>query len=138
MSTPNSPDPSSIEERFQRETLLRKQIEEDLNLRLRQQEAIARLGEHAIAATDLKHLFQEAVQLLHDILDVEFTKILELLPDGNNLEFKAVLDGQNSPRNRRSSPAVSNPRPDSLCFQSEPVIVEVCRAKRDFPAPTFC
>ncbi len=63
-------------------------VEQDLNLRLRQQEATAWLGEYALGCTNLDTLLQEATRLVSETLDMEFCKILELIP-GDRLLLRA-------------------------------------------------
>ena len=67
----------------------RKAIEENLNLRLRQQEAIAWFGEFAIGRHTLDELFDQCVRLIAQTLDVELCKLLELLPDGKGLLLRS-------------------------------------------------
>ncbi|AHG92635.1 ATP-binding region ATPase domain protein (plasmid) [Gemmatirosa kalamazoonensis] len=58
-------------------------------LRARQQAAVAELGVRALAGLSLSGLRQEAAQAVADALDVEFVKILELLPDGQTARIVA-------------------------------------------------
>jgi PAS domain S-box-containing protein len=67
------------------------QIERELNLRLRQQAALAELGQRALSRTDLETLFDEAVRLVARTLEVEYCEVLELLPDGMELLLRAGL-----------------------------------------------
>ncbi len=60
-----------------------------LAIRLKQQSAVAQLGEHAIRAADLPSLFDVAVRLVAETLGVEFVKVLELEPDGRSLVLRA-------------------------------------------------
>lgn len=60
-------------------------VEKDLNLRLRQQEAIAWLGEFALASKNLDDILGEAVRLVSETLDTEFTKVLELISEAELL-----------------------------------------------------
>ena len=59
----------------------RELVEESLNLRLRQQEATAALGEYALSCVSVDALLQETTRVVADTLGMEFCKILELLPD---------------------------------------------------------
>src|SRR5437764_5482548 len=52
----------------------------ELRIRAKQQEAVARLGERALTEPDLQKLFDEIAATIGEILDVEFVKILELVP----------------------------------------------------------
>jgi PAS domain S-box-containing protein len=63
----------------------RKQIEAELQTRVLQQAAIATLGQHALASTDLNQLMEETVQLTAQTLQVPYCKVLQLLPDRKQL-----------------------------------------------------
>ncbi len=56
-----------------------------LKARARQQAAVADLGQRALAGIDPNTLMDEAVVLIAQSLDVEYSKVLELLPDGKAL-----------------------------------------------------
>lgn len=75
----------------QREITDRKQAENQLKIRERQQAAIAELGQEALATDDLEALMQRAVNVVAEILAVEYTKILELLPDRRELLLKVGI-----------------------------------------------
>ena len=61
----------------------------ELRARARQQEAVARLSERALAEVDLQKLFEELVATVAEILDVQFVKILELVPGDAELLLRA-------------------------------------------------
>ncbi len=61
----------------------------ELRARARQQEAVARISERALTEVDLQKLFEELVTLVAEILDVEFIKILELVPGDAELLLRA-------------------------------------------------
>jgi PAS domain S-box-containing protein len=63
----------------------RRRAEQLLDLRARQQAAVARLGETALSRPDLDALLDCAMSLVTDTLAVEFGQVLEALPDGNLL-----------------------------------------------------
>ena len=67
----------------------RKKIEDALGLRERQQQAVARLGQRALEEVDLSMLLDEAVVYVSRSLDVEYAKIFEVLPGGDNLILRA-------------------------------------------------
>jgi hypothetical protein len=56
--------------------------EEELRARVRQQEATGRLGLAALSRMDLAGLMDEVVHAVAGMLGVEYSKILELMPDG--------------------------------------------------------
>jgi len=61
-----------------------------LDLRTRQQAAVARLGQSAISSHDLRALLECAASLVTETLDVEFAQVLELRPDGS-LHFSTAV-----------------------------------------------
>jgi PAS domain S-box-containing protein len=61
----------------------------ELRARAKQQETVARLGERALTEVDLQKLFDEIVTTVAEILDVEFVKILELVPGDAELLLRA-------------------------------------------------
>ena len=67
----------------------RKRAEEALQARVRQQAAVAWLGQLALGGLDLPELMGEATQLLADTLEVELTEVMELLPGGRELVLRA-------------------------------------------------
>jgi two-component sensor histidine kinase len=64
-------------------------LEDELRSRARQQEALAQLGERALAEPDLERLLNDAVSTVALTLAVDFVKILELLPGGGELVLRA-------------------------------------------------
>lgn len=60
-----------------------------LERRVRQQQAVAELGQQALETTDLDELLQEAVTTVADRLDADFCKVLDLEPDGEGLLLRA-------------------------------------------------
>ncbi len=66
----------------------RKQIEETLNQRVRQQAAVAELGRQALDSVDLPSFMNRLVETVGQTLDLEFVELWELLRGGS--EFKLV------------------------------------------------
>ena len=62
-----------------------KRAEEALETRVRQQAAVAQLGQRALADIDLSTLLGEATLLVSQSLVVEYSSVLELLPDGSSV-----------------------------------------------------
>lgn len=71
-----------------------KQTELELERRLQQQDAVARLGQQALAAKDLSLLLDDAALLVAQVLDVPFCKILTSRPDGEALLLQAGVGWQ--------------------------------------------
>lgn len=67
----------------------RSRLEAELRNRIRQQEALAQLGERALAERDLERLLADTVSTVAVTLSVEFVKILELLPGNGELLLRA-------------------------------------------------
>jgi PAS domain S-box-containing protein len=67
----------------------RVKLERELRSRAKQQEALAQLGERALAEPDLERLLNDAVSTVALTLAVDFVKILELLPGEGDLLLRA-------------------------------------------------
>lgn len=90
MSLPNRQVPVSPAASNRRgEAADRSSLEAELRSRIRQQEALAQLGERALAERDLDRLFVDAVSTVAITLSVDFVKILELLPGNAELLLRA-------------------------------------------------
>lgn len=61
----------------------RKHNEEKIRTRIRQQAAIAKLGQRALSDIDLPTLMNESVSLVAQTLEVEYCKVLEFIPERN-------------------------------------------------------
>jgi len=72
-----------------RDVTERQKLLRELRARAKQQEILAQLGERALTESDLQTLFDEIVTTLAQILDVEFVKILELVPGDAELLLRA-------------------------------------------------
>jgi len=69
-------------------------LENELRSRARQQEALAQLGERALAEPNLERLLNDVVSTIALTLSVDFVKILELLPGGSELLLRAGFGWQ--------------------------------------------
>ncbi len=66
-------------------------LESELRSRIRQQEALAQLGERALVERDLERLLGDAVSTVALTLSVDFVKVLELLPGNADLLLRAAF-----------------------------------------------
>ncbi len=57
--------------------------------RAQEQSVVAALGQLALTGSDLNSLLQQTVLLVSQTLDVEFCRIMELMPDGDQLLLRA-------------------------------------------------
>jgi two-component sensor histidine kinase len=64
-------------------------LEDELRSRAKQQEALAQLGERALAERDIDRLLNDAVSTVAVTLAVDFVKVLELLPGDAELVLRA-------------------------------------------------
>jgi PAS domain S-box-containing protein len=64
-------------------------LQQELRSRAKQQEALAQLGERALAETDIERLLNDLVSTVALTLPVDFLKILELMPGDNELLLRA-------------------------------------------------
>lgn len=85
----NEADKTIVQLAVTRDITDRKQVEKNLRSRVHQQAAVAKLGQLALADTDLNTLLDEAVFLIAQCLEVEYCKVLELLPDGQAMLLRA-------------------------------------------------
>ena len=64
-------------------------LQGELRSRAKQQEALAQLGERALLETDIERLLNDVVATVALTLPVDFVKVIELLPGGNDLLLRA-------------------------------------------------
>jgi GAF domain-containing protein len=114
------------------ERRLRAAVEQDLNLRLRQQEAIAWLGEHALTCQSLDEVFEAAVRVVADTLTMEFCKILEHLPAENALLLRSGVGWAGGLVGSTLIGAERNSQAGFTLINVEPVIVDNLAAETRF------
>jgi PAS domain S-box-containing protein len=113
----------------------RKRAEEALKARVRQQAAVATLGQHALANPNLDMLMHKAVALIADTLDVEYCKILELLPSGEALLLRAGVGWQEGYVGQATVGAGTDSQAGYTLLSNDPVIVEDLRTETRFSGP---
>ncbi len=110
-------------------TLARSQLRN----RVRQQQAVAELGQFALSA-DLDSILDLAVNLVADTLEVEYCKVLELLPDGENLLLKAGKGWHEGLVGVTTIRADTNGQCSYTFLNSEPVVVTDLDSETRFQA----
>jgi PAS domain S-box-containing protein len=85
-------------------------LENELRSRARQQEALAQIGEHALAEPDLDRLLNDAVSTVALTLSVDFVEILELMPGDRELLLRAGFGWKSD----LAGTVVTTAEPDSL------------------------
>ena len=113
----------------------RKRAEQELAGRLRQQAIVAELGQYALATPDLQVIMEKAVNLLADSLDAEYTKVLELLPDGKALRLRAGVGWKEGVVGSATVGADTNSQAGYTLLSAGPVIVEDLRREARFTGP---
>src|SRR5918998_1401517 len=113
----------------------RKQAEEEIERRDRQQAAVAELGLPALASDDLDGLMDETVALIAQTLKVEYSKIVELLPGGQQLLLRSGVGFEEGLVGRAREEAGLDSQPGYTLLSEEPVIVEDLGADKRFGPP---
>lgn len=120
---------------IQRDITARKLADKALDARVRQQAAVARLGNRVLAETPLEELLQEAAHLLVETLDVNFSKVQESLPDGM-LFLRSGAGWRPGYVGRTLIPAEGTPDGRALS-RLEPVIYENIQDDPSLESPSF-
>lgn len=102
----------------------RSQLEAELRARVRQQAAIAELGQRALAGTSLPILMDETIALVAQTLEVEFIKILELMPSANIFLLRAGMGWQEGLVGHVTVGTDDNSQAGFTLLSNGPVIVE--------------
>lgn len=113
----------------------RERAEEALRTRVRQQEAVAKLGLLALQSPDLDALMNETAALTRQVLRVEYCKVLELLPDGDTLLLRAGAGWKGDVVGRATEPAGLESHAGYTLTSATPVIVDDLRRETRFQPP---
>jgi PAS domain S-box-containing protein len=115
----------------------RKQAQEVLAIRVRQQEVVAKLGLRALAGTDIPSLLGDASALVASTLEVEYCKLLELLPDGDQLLLRAGWGWEEGLVGHATIAAGLDSQGGYTLASSQPVIVDDLRTETRFHTPSL-
>ncbi len=117
------------------ETAERPPSEQALRARERRHAATATLGMRALETDDLGVVMDEAVEVLADALELEYAKVLELLPDGEALLLRAGVGWHDGlVGNARVSSGVESQAGYTL-LSGRPVIVQDLAREQRFRGP---
>jgi len=112
-------------------------LENELRTRAKQQEALAQLGEHALAEPDLDRLLNDAVSTVALMLSVDFVNILELMPGDRELLLRAGFGWKSD----LTGTVLATTESDSLARltldSAGPVIVDDFSVERRFAVPSY-
>lgn len=120
-----------------RDVTERVKLQRELQLRARQQETIARLGERALIEADLQTFFDETAAMIARMLHVEFVKILELVPGDAELLLRAGVGWKPGLVGRAHVSTVRGSQAGYTLAAGAPVIVENLAAERRFETPAL-
>jgi signal transduction histidine kinase len=107
----------------------------DPALLARQLAVLAELGQQALLGVDPDTLMQKAVALVAETLDVEYCKVLELLPDGDELRLRAGVGWREGAVGRATVGAGTDSQAGYTLIAKEPVIVEAAERETRFELP---
>ncbi len=110
----------------------RRRVEEALQARVRQQAAVAKLGQQALESRNFSELMNAAVALVAQTLEVEHCKVLELLPGGDNLLLRAHVGGKEGYSGHATLASGKESQAGYTLLSREPVIVEDLREETRF------
>jgi PAS domain S-box-containing protein len=115
----------------------RQKLLRELRVRAKQQETIARLGERALIEADLQNLFDDVATAVADILDVEFVKILELVPGDAELLLRAGVGWSAGLVGTAHESTGRHSHAGYALASGGPVIVTDLRSETRFEAPAL-
>jgi PAS domain S-box-containing protein len=126
------------EELLKQQALVRRShenLEEQVEQRVRQQEAVVDLGRQALGGADLSTLMGSVTELVAKTLSVEFCKVLELLPRNDALLLRAGVGWRDGLVSQTIVSAGTNSQAGYTLLCKEPVIVEDLRTEARFTGP---
>jgi PAS domain S-box-containing protein len=113
------------------------QVEEQLRIRLYQQSAVAKLGQRALVDISLIDLMNEAVFLIVQMLDVEFSNLLQLMPERGTLILRAGVGWNEGQVGHAIIPGDQSSVAGYTLLSDVPVIVEDLRLEPRFVEPSL-
>ena len=103
--------------------------------RIHQQEVVAELGQQALETDDLDQLMHDAVTAVAEILDVEYAKVLELLPGGDGLFLRQGVGWHDGLVENATVPTDRDSQAGYTLLSEEPIIVDDLRTEDRFSGP---
>ncbi len=112
-----------------------RKAEAEIRNQARQQEVVADLGQSALAGKALSPLMDEAVEALGRTLEVEYCKVLELLPDGEGLLLRAGVGWREGMVGHATAGAHLDTQAGYTLVMEEPVVSEDLNSDTRFSGP---
>ena len=105
--------------------------------RERQQAAVAHLGQHALAGAGLQALLEEGAAAAARELAADYSKVLELLPDGDRLLMRAGVGWKSGFVGNALIEAGKGSQAGYTLLSDEPVVLEDAGTERRFAMPVL-
>ena len=103
----------------------------------RQQAAVAELGTRALRTHDLLNLMDEAVESLAEVLEIEYAKVLDLLPGGERLLLRSGVGWGEGLVGRATVGAGRDSQAGYTLLSEEPVVVGDLHSETRFAGPSL-
>jgi len=113
----------------------RKRAEDEIQTRARQQEAVASLGQWAIAGAGLQELFDDAVALVYQTLRADYCKVLERIVGADQLLLRAGVGWNPGLVGKATITAARDSQAGYTMLSGRPVLVEDITLEDRFTAP---
>ena len=112
-----------------------KEIQQSIDDHIHRQALIAKFGMETITESNIDNVFEKATSLLAKILDVEYTKVLEVLPDKKFLKLRAGIGWKEGLVGNATVENNKNSQAGFTLLTTAPVIVKNLRTETRFCAP---
>jgi PAS domain S-box-containing protein len=120
---------------LQAEIADRGRIQQQADARAKQQAAVSQIGQLALSGADLSPVMEEACALVARALNVEFCKVLELLPDGQALRLRAGVGWKEGSVGHATVGSGFSSQAGYTLLSRAPVIVEDLQSETRFRGP---
>lgn len=111
--------------------------ERSLMNRAQQQTVVAALGQFALISQDFNALLNQAVTMVAQTLELEFTHVLALQPDGESLLMQAGVGWKPERVGATVIEAAGDSQASYVLASGEPMVVEDIRQERRFVTPAL-
>jgi len=115
----------------------RANLEIELRSRVKQQESLAQLGERALAEPDLERLLNDAVSTIALTLNVDFVKVLELLPGDTELLLRTGYGWKSELLGSILTTTAPNGFARVTLDSAAPIVVDDFEAETRFEVPSY-
>ena len=114
----------------------RKEAEEKMRSQALRQRLIAEFGQEALAGTALAEVLNRAVELVSVTLKAKYCSVLELAPEGKQLNYRAAVGWPGDWVGRRSVPLKTGGQAEYTLTRREPLVIDDHRSETRFaPSP---